>query len=55
MKLEFTVGVYRGDELVDISSHVVSSDFLSRCFLAMLLNDSVDVSVNIKGLKEFDE
>lgn len=55
MKLELTVGVYRGDDLVDLSSHVVSADSLSRCFLAMLLNDSVDVSVNIKTLKELDK
>ena len=51
MKLEIVVGFYAGDDIVDISRHVVSADFLSR-FLAMLLDDSVDVSVNFKSLKE---
>lgn len=54
IKLEFTVGVYDGDHLVDIFSHVTSDDFLLR-FLSSLLDDSVDVSVNIKTLKELHE
>lgn len=55
MKLEFTVGVYDGDGLVDFSRHVVDANSLLRCLLAMFLNDSVDVSVNIKSLKELHE
>lgn len=54
MKLEFTVGVYDGDDLVDFTSHVVSAYFLSR-FLSLLLDDSVDVCVNIKSLKELEK
>ena len=55
MKLEVTVGVYRGDDLVDIFGHRISADSLSRCLLAMLLNDSVELTVNIKTLKELDK
>jgi hypothetical protein len=54
MKVELTIGVYSGDDLVDTISYVVDSSPLSRIF-SMLPEDSVDVSVTIEGIKELYE
>ena len=54
MKLELTVGVYHGDDLVDTVCCVVPFEPFARIF-ARLPEDSVDVSVNIEGIKELYE
>ena len=54
MKLELTVGVYHGDDLVDTVCYVVPVEPFAR-ILARLPEDSVDVSVNLEGVKELYE
>lgn len=54
MKIELTVGVYSGDDLVDTVSYVVDSLPLVHIF-STIPEDSVDVSVAIEGLKELFE
>lgn len=54
MKLELTVGVYDGDDLVDTVCYVVSAEPLARIF-AYIPEDSVGVSVSIEGVKELFE
>ena len=54
MKLELTVGVYDGDDLVDSVCYVVPAEPLARIF-AQFPEDSVDVSVCLEGLKELFE
>lgn len=54
MKVELTVGVYHGDDLVDTVSYVVDSFPLARIF-STIPEDSVDVSLAIEGLKELYE
>ena len=54
MKLELTVGVYVGDDLVDTVCYVVPVEPLARIF-DLIPEDYVDVSVSIEGLKELFE
>lgn len=54
MKLELTVGVYDGDDLVDTVCYVVPVEPFAR-ILAKIPEDSVDVSVTIEGVKELYE
>lgn len=54
MKLELTVGVYQGDDLVDTVCYVVPVEPFAR-ILARLPEDSVDVYVNLEGVKELYE
>ena len=54
MKLELTVGVYDGDDLVDTVCYVVPFEPIARIF-AQIPEDSFDVSVNIEGIKELYE
>lgn len=54
MKLELTVGVYDGDDLVDTVCYVVPAEPMIR-ICAQIPEDSVDVSVSIESLKEFYE
>ena len=54
MKVELTVGVYDGDDLVDTVCYVVSAEPLARIF-SQISEDSVDVSVSIEGVKELYE
>ena len=54
MKLELTVGVYDGDDLVDTVCYVVPFEPLARIF-AQLPEDTVDVTVSIEGVKELYE
>lgn len=54
MKLELTVGVYHGDDLVDTVCYVVPVEPVARIF-ARLPEDSVDVFVNLEGVKELYE
>lgn len=54
MKLELTVGVYDGDDLIDTVCYVVPGEPLVR-FFAQIPEDSVDVSVSIEGVKELYE
>lgn len=54
MKLELTVGVYDGDELVDTVCYVVPVEPFAR-ILARLPEDSDDVSVILEGVKELYE
>lgn len=50
MKVELTVGVYSGDDLVDTVSYVVDCEPLARIF-STLPDDSVDIGVDIEGLR----
>ena len=54
MKLELTVGLYDGVDLVDTVCYVVPAEPLARIF-AQIPEDSVDVSVSIVGVKELFE
>lgn len=54
MKLELTVGVYDGDDLVDNVCCVVPVEPLARIF-AQIPVDSVDISLSIEGVKELYE
>lgn len=54
MKLELTVGVYHGDDLVDYVCYVVPVEPLAR-IINQIPEDFVDVSVNIEGVKELYE
>lgn len=54
MKLELTVGVYDGDDLVDTVCYVVPFEPLARIFV-QIPEDSVDVSLCIEGVKELYE
>ena len=54
MKVELTVGVYSGDDLVDTVSYVVDYEPLARIF-STFPEDSVDFSVSIEGIKELYE
>lgn len=53
MKLELSVGVYDGDDLVDTVCYVVPVEPLA-CIFAQIPEDSV-VSVSIEGVKELYE
>ena len=50
MKLELTVGVYDGDDLVDTVCYVVPVEPLARIFVK-IPGDFVDVSVSLEGLE----
>ena len=54
MKLELTVGVYDGDDLVDTVCYVVPVEPLARIF-AQIPDDLVYVSLSIEGVKELYE
>ncbi len=54
MKLELTVGVYSGDDLVDTVCYVVGSEALASIF-ATLPEDFGDVYLSIEGVKELYE
>lgn len=54
MKLELTVGVYDGDDLVDTVCYVVPAEPVARIF-ATIPEDSCSVYLSIEDVKELFE